>query len=175
MVRSLPLRAAVFRGAFLLLSGLIAVGVQAAPRIEQHAIVLDGGFAFIGETAGLDPSSDAAARQLAEFLAARGYLSRVRIEGHVAATDRGADGAQQLSEARARAVTAKLIGLGVDCGRLLPVGFGRTKPVVAPVEAAGNTRIEVRVAALRGRAIGGMPEDGGGRTAGDACAAKPRD
>lgn len=173
MFRSAVTRPGALRAASLLLLGLVSAGLHAAPRIEQNAIVLDTPFAFVGETADLDPSSDAAARQVAEFLAAKANLSRVRIEGHVAATDRGADAAQQLSEARARAIAAKLAGLGVDCGRLLPVGFGRTRPVVAPVEATGNTRVEIRVAALRGRSIGGMPEDGGGRVAGDACAGKP--
>lgn len=174
MSRSAITRPGALRAASLLLLGLVSAGLHAAPRIEQNAIVFDAGFAFVGETADLDPSSDSAARQLAEFLAAKAYLSRVRIEGHVAAPERSADAAQQLSEARARAVAAKLVGLGVDCVRLLPVGFGRTKPVVAPVEATGNTRVEIKVAALRGRSIGGMPEDGGGRVAGDACAATPR-
>lgn len=69
------------------------------------------------------------------------------------------------------AVARALIGKGVDCHRLVVVGFGDTKPVAAP-PAPGNTRIEFVNAALRGRLIGGMPEDGGGRIAGDPCQAQ---
>jgi len=52
------------------------------------------------------------------------------------------------------------------------VGFGANKPVAANDTAEGrarNTRVEVAMAQLRGRAIGGMPVDGGGLVAGDPC------
>lgn len=140
----------------------------AAPRIENNTVVLDGAFVFKTGTAELTAEANAAATQLAAFLREKTNFTRVRIEGHVAMSD-GAD-AQKLSEARARAVAAKLVALGVECARLLPVGFGNTKPTVAPAAAPGNTRIEIKIAALRGRAIGGMPEDGGGVVAGNPCA-----
>ncbi len=148
---------------------LSAVGslLAAAPRIENNAVVLDGPLAFKAGTAELAPESGAALDQLAAFLREKPAFTRVRIEGHVAA---GASAsAQKLSEARARAVAAGLVALGVECARLLPVGFGHTKPAVAPAAAPANTRIEIKIAALRGRAIGGMPEDGGGAVAGDPC------
>lgn len=153
-----------FAGIFLSL----AVGCAAAPRIENNAIVLDRAFTFAAGSANLTPESDAAATQLAEFLREKSLLTRIRIEGHVADGESG--DAQKLSRARARTVAAKLVALGVECARLLPVGFGKTKPVASPASAAANTRIEVKVAALRGRAIGGLPEDGGGQSAGDPCA-----
>lgn len=151
---------------FLFLSAFGSL-LAAAPRIENNAVVLDGAIAFKAGTAELAPESGAALKQLAAFLREKTTFTRVRLEGHVAAGDRAA--AQKLSEARARAVAAGLVALGVECARLLPVGFGNTKPAVAPAAAPGNTRIEIKIAALRGRAIGGLPEDGGGAVAGDPC------
>lgn len=151
----------------LIFLGALGSLLAATPRIENNAVVLDGAIAFKTGTAELAPESGAALGQLAAFLREKPTFTRVRIEGHVAAPDRAA--AQKLSEARARAVAAGLVALGVECARLLPVGFGSTKPAVAPAAAPANTRIEIKIAALRGRAIGGMPEDGGGAVAGDPC------
>ncbi len=54
---------------------------------------------------------------------------------------------------------------GISCARLIGVGFGSSKPVAANDSAenrARNRRTVFVNAALRGRAIGGMPLDGGG-------------
>ena len=62
--------------------------------------------------------------------------------------------------------------MGVDCKRLVAVGFGNTKPVAdnsTPDGKARNSRVSFFNAALRDRLIGGMPADGGGKVAGDAC------
>ena len=62
------------------------------------------------------------------------------------------------------------IALAVD--RLLAVGFGPTKPIAdssTPEGRGQNNRVELHNAQLRGRAIGGMPTDGGGQVAGDLC------
>ena len=61
---------------------------------------------------------------------------------------------------------------GVACDRLVAVGFGNNKPIADNSTAEGkshNRRIAVINAALRGRAIGGMPLDGGGQDAGAVC------
>jgi OOP family OmpA-OmpF porin len=76
--------------------------------------------------------------------------------------------AQARSEARALAVAKALVKAGVDCKRVLPVGFGASKPAFE--DASKNTRMVFENAALRGHAIGGMPVDGGGKVAGDPCA-----
>ncbi len=94
------------------------------------------------------------------YLEAKSYISTLRIEVH--APD------QAQSEARALAVAEWLVRKGIDCKRLLPVGFGATKPVAAP-GAPQNWRTEFVNAAMRGKAIGGMPLDGGGKIAGDPC------
>lgn len=51
-----------------------------------------------------------------------------------------------LSEARANAVRAMLVGLGVDAGRLEAAGLGQTRPVAGNVTAEGraqNRRVEL--------------------------------
>ena len=65
-----------------------------------------------------------------------------------------------------------MVAVGIKCDRLIPVGFGSAKPIVpndTPDHKAQNRRIAFVNAALRGRAIGGMPVDGGGKVAGDPC------
>ncbi|MBK8266520.1 MAG: OmpA family protein [Nannocystis sp.] len=78
--------------------------------------------------------------------APRESVSLVRIEGH--ASD------QALSEARALAVTRWLVVRGVACERLVPVGFGPTKPVadastprVAPPTCASTRSMQPYAAA----------------------------
>jgi OOP family OmpA-OmpF porin len=69
-------------------------------------------------------------------------------------------------------VARRLVADGSACKRLLPVGFGGTKPVASnatPDGKAQNRRTDFVNAELRGRAIGGLPVDGGGRVAGDPC------
>jgi OOP family OmpA-OmpF porin len=95
-------------------------------------------------------------------------VSLVRIEGHAPE--------QALSEARALTVARWLVAHGVAhgvaCERLVPIGFGPTKPVADASTHEGraaNVRIDAINAALRGRLIGGMPADGGGQLAGDPC------
>ncbi len=65
-----------------------------------------------------------------------------------------------------------LVAKGVDCKRLLPVGFGETKPRAenkTPEGKAQNRRTTFVNAALRGKAIGGAPLEGFGKIAGDPC------
>ncbi len=119
-------------------------------------------------TAVLSPESDEAIAIIKKYLDDKSYVSLMRIEGHVS----GSTDPQTLSEKRALAVCKKLIAEGIDCKRLIPVGFGNTKPVEdnnTPGGKAANTRITFVNASLRGHAIGGMPVDGGGLVAGDPC------
>lgn len=141
-------------------------------KVEDGRLVPRGELAFETGTATLTPASARAIQHAARYLEAKPYVSTMRVEGHVAAAGDPVKG-QALSEQRALTVARALVSAGVDCKRLLPVGFGDTKPRAenSTVEGrAQNTRIELVNAALRGKAIGGMPTDGGGRVAGDPCA-----
>ena len=65
-----------------------------------------------------------------------------------------------------------LVGVGIACNRLLPVGFGQTKPIApndTPDNKAQNRRVDFVNTAVKGKPIGGKPVDGGGKVAGDAC------
>lgn len=179
---------AALRGALLVGAGLLLLAgrvdaqepareapvyvVPAAPiTLDGNRLVLPGPVSFATGAATLTPESDAALAAAAAWLVQKDYITTARVEGHVAG---GGDAAasQRLSEERAMAVAKALVAKGVACGRLLPVGFGDTKPVAANDTAEGraaNTRVEIHNAALRGRPIGGMPVEGGGRVAGDPC------
>ena len=66
-----------------------------------------------------------------------------------------------------------LVGKGIDCKRLIPVGFGETKPVAdnkTPDGKAQNRRTDFINAELDGKAVMGMPVDGGAPKVLDACA-----
>lgn len=106
---------------------------------------------------------------LGEFLAAKPAMTRVRIEFH---SDHYPDAAtnQALTEARAQRLGAIFKAVDFACDRLVFAAFGATKPVVAAGQA-GNDRIEIHGAELRGHAIGGLPLDGGGRDMGTVCVA----
>lgn len=118
----------------------------------------------------LTPEAQDTLTHVAEFLAEKKHISLLRIEGHV---DQGTQDGQALSERRARAVAKALVAHGVDCKRLLPVGFGGAKPVSSDSTPEGkgqNQRVTFVVAALMNRPIGGTRVDGGGQVAGDPCA-----
>lgn len=140
-------------------------------KIENNEVKTGKEISFKPGTAVLLPESDAALLVIKKYLDDKSYISTLRIEAH---TDNSGDAAanQTLSEKRAEAISDRLIALGVDCNRLLPVGFGGTKPVADNGPAAGkaqNRRITFVNAALRGKAIGGMPTDGGGKVAVNPC------
>lgn len=133
-------------------------------RLDGNRLELPGPIVFQTGSDTLDPASDPALEHARGYLAAKVGVSTLRIEGH--ADD------QAISERRALAVGRWLIAHGVECTRLLAVGFGANKPIAdasTPEGRAQNTRIELQNAALLGRPIGGMPLDGGGQVAGDLC------
>lgn len=167
-----PLRAALFAT----LISTPAMADRAPPpatyELDNHRLVLPHPIEFETGTTTLTGSSRHGLRHIARYLEAKTFISLLRIEGHVAPSP----DAQALSEKRAMVIARALVDAGVDCKRLIPVGFGDTKPVAAndtPEGRAQNTRIEAVNAALKDRPIGGMPVDGGGRVAGDPCTKAP--
>lgn len=158
----------------LLLALFLPLYLQAqAPtfQIENNALVLPSVIVFETSTDVIKPESFPTLQYVVDYLNAKSYISLMRIEGH---THSGGDESnnQKLSEKRALAVCKWLVAHGIDCKRLLPVGFGSNKPIESNATLEGkakNARCMFVNAALRGRAIGGMPEDGGGLVAGDAC------
>ncbi len=174
------------RPCMLFVIGLVGVGAPVAAQeappasapplaptfdVQDNRLALPAPVVF--ETGGPTLAGDAqpGLEHVAAFLNAKAYVTLLRLEGHVDA-DTPPEKAQGLTEARALAAARWLVSRGISCKRLLPVGFGASKPVApndTPENKAQNRRLEARVAELRGRAIGGMPVDGGGRVAGDPC------
>lgn len=106
-----------------------------------------------------------------EFLDQKDYITTLRVEGQ-SGNSMAESVSQTLTEKRALSVCKWLVENGVDCKRLIAVGFGSTKPVASnddPIGKAQNSRIEFIPAALKDKAIGGRPLDGGGVVAGDPC------
>ncbi len=152
---------------------LTSTALADAPKFELEGNTLKVPFAVTYDTgkATLKTESAEAIAYVAAYREAKSYISTLRIEVH---TDAQGDDKfnQALSEKRALAVAKALVGKGVDCKRLLPVGFGEQKPVAGndtPEGRAANRRTSFVNAGLRGKAIGGMPLDGGGNVAGDPC------
>ena len=139
---------------------LLSLALAASPEVTMDHNTLqpappptDGTF---------DPATVSA---LAAWMAQKTYVSTLRVEAHI---DDGKPEPQSRSDKRSLALAKQLVAAGVACSRLLPVGYGNTMPVASAGDAS-NTHMELEVAALNGKAIGGMPLDGGGHVAGDAC------
>ena len=146
--------------------------IAQSPKIENNQLVLDNPITFKAGKADLTDEGKEALKPVKEFLQAKDYITLLRVEGHTDNTGKEAD-LQKLSEQRALSVCRWLTANGIDCKRLLPVGFGSSKPLAdnnTPEGKASNRRMTFAFAALRGNLIGGMPADGGGKVAGDACA-----
>ncbi|MFT3681801.1 MAG: OmpA family protein [Ferruginibacter sp.] len=154
----------------VLATGILVTSLQAQDyRIENGEVKIVKEILFKTASAELLPESDAALLIIKKYLDDKSYISLLRVETH---TDNAGDAAQLLTEQRSLAVCKKLVALGVDCNRILPVGFGNTKPVAdnsTPEGKAQNQRTCFFNAALRGKNIGGLPADGGGKAAGDPC------
>ncbi len=133
-------------------------------KLEGNTLILPTPITFKGSTDNLTTESNEMLAYLKKYLDSKPTVTLLRIEGHVS-DEKDAEKAQKLSEKRAWAVTKALVKLGVDCKRLLPVGFGDTKPV----DKTKNTRITIVNAELRNKPIGGLSSDGGGKTAGSPC------
>ncbi len=158
---------------FLLLTIALFQGVTA-----QQKFILDGNQLILPTAIEFETGSDKiklqsmdALMHIKAYLEEKTYISLLRIEVH---TDNAGDASfsQSLTEKRALAVGRWLVSKGIDCTRLICVGFGSTKPVAdnaTPDGRALNRRVKVVNAGLRGRMIGGMPADGGGAVAGDVC------
>ncbi|MBS1117895.1 MAG: putative rane protein [Deltaproteobacteria bacterium] len=145
----------------------------AAPRYEldgnqlkvPHPVIFESG------KPALKPEAAEAISYVRGYLDDKPYVSLLRVEVHSDST--GTEKFNQvLSEQRALAVAKALVAQGIDCKRLIAVGFGSTKPVAdnsTPEGKAQNRRTVFANVQLRGRNIGGQPSDGGGHVAGDPC------
>ncbi|MDI3284138.1 OmpA family protein [Polyangium sp. 15x6] len=142
------------------------------------SFALEGGRLVVKEPIAFDTGKDSlkatsgpALDFVTAFLQATPDLTLLRIEGH--SDSQGSSAMNlELSSRRALSLARALVSRGVDCRRLIPVGFGEVKPIADNRTEEGrkqNRRMEFVVAAIKGKAVMNMPVDGGGRVAGDPC------
>lgn len=137
-----------------------------------NQVELPGPVLFVTGSDKLLPESDPVLEIVESYLKQETKVTLLRIEGH---TDGDGDDAknQDLSQRRAMSVSKWLTAKGIDCKRLLPVGFGETKPLADNNTEEGkakNRRVSFFDAAIDGKpAEKGKPVDGGGKNAGDPC------
>lgn len=140
-------------------------------QMDDNALKLPGAVIFETASDKISPVSYEVLEVVHDYLDAKPDISLLRIEGHTD-SDGSARDNQTLSEKRALSVARWLVARGVACERLIPVGFGQSKPIVpndTPENKAQNRRVRFVNAALRGRPVGGVPVDGNGKIAGDPC------
>jgi len=157
---------------FTIILAFFATSLQAQDyKLEGNEVKIAKAVLFETGSAKLKPESMAALEIIKQYLTDKSYISQLRVECHTDNSDAVAI-SQALSEKRALVICRKLIEMGVDCKRLIAVGFGDTKPVAdnsTPDGKAENRRVTFVNVALRGHVIGGMPVDGGGKIAGELC------
>jgi OmpA-OmpF porin, OOP family len=139
--------------------------------VEATGIKLPGPVVFEPGSDKLSPQSDEVIEVVQDYLDANPDVTRLRIEGHTD-NEGTAEGNLVLSQKRAMAVARWLVGVGIRCERLIPVGFGQTAelaPNTSPENKARNRRVAFHPAAVKGKPVDGLAVDGGGTPAGDPC------
>jgi outer membrane protein OmpA-like peptidoglycan-associated protein len=115
-----------------------------AQQTERGIVLTIGDVLFATGKANLSPDADKSVAKLAEFL--NKYQKRnVLIEGHTDSVGKD-DYNLTLSRNRADSVKSKLVGNGIEAGRITTVGYGKKFPLASNDTKAGkaqNRRVEV--------------------------------
>lgn len=144
-------------------------------KVDGRELVTTGRVLFDTNLDSIKSESLTSLYQVRDYLNKNKSVSLLRIEGHVVDSDEAKS--QDLSTKRALSVARWLTNNGIDCKRLIAVGFGDTKPVQtddtttseASSEVNFNNRIVFSLASLRGKLISGLPADGGGIAIENLC------
>ncbi|MGA6994400.1 MAG: OmpA family protein [Candidatus Deferrimicrobiaceae bacterium] len=115
-----------------------------AKQTERGIVLTIGEVLFAFGKADLSPDANRSVNKLADFL--KKYPNRnVLIEGHTDSV--GSDEYnQELSRKRSESVKDRLVGFGIEPGRITTVGYGENYPAVSnntPENRALNRRVEV--------------------------------
>jgi OOP family OmpA-OmpF porin len=122
---------------------------------EEGVLELSSPVVFAAGEKTLAAESDESLGVVRAFLEGKPQITLLRIEAHTSA----ASGDEYLATDRAMAVAVWLAESGIDCKRLIPVGFPN---------AQADEVVFVN-AEINDNPIGGMEVDGGGDIAGDPC------
>lgn len=137
-------------------SGNTAVNAPAAPvaaeapqkikhaRLKGDHIEIDEKIQFAVNADTILPASDSLLGEIVDTIKENPQIKKIEVQGH--ASSEGDPGRNQtLSDLRAKAVMAALVGRGVDAKLLTAKGFGSTKPVADNNSEDGrekNRRVE---------------------------------
>ena len=116
----------------------------------------------------LKPGNDELLMPIKDFLDAHPEVTLLRIEGH--SDNFGSrELNKKLTADRALTIARWFVAHGIECHRLVPVGFGDDRPIIDESEPPrrASRRIEFHSAAINGTPLG--PPDAGGRVGGDPC------
>lgn len=133
-------------------------------EVKNGKVQIPGNIVYETGKAKIKPESEPTLNQLKDFMEKNPQVTLLRVEGH---TDSDGDDAMnlKLSGERALAVVTWLTGKGIARDRLIAVGFGETKPLVAndtPQNKEQNRRTEFHTAGIEGKNFLGRDPTGGG-------------
>jgi outer membrane protein OmpA-like peptidoglycan-associated protein len=117
------------------------VAELAAEKVEvtRTSVVIREQVQFAFDKADIDPASHAVLGQVASTLLLHPEIRRIEVQGH--SDTRGTEAYNQdLSQRRAEAVRAYLIGQGVEPGRIEAHGYGASRPMGDNATEAGRAR-----------------------------------
>lgn len=142
-------------------------------KIENNELVPSIAIKFDNTSDVISSESISSLVSIRDYLNSKSYITLIRVEGHIT-TGQDASVNQQLSSQRALAVSNWLVDNGIDCKRILPVGFGDNKQIQSvdtntTEDENVNNRINIVIASVRNRLIGGIPADGGGLAVNNFC------
>jgi outer membrane protein OmpA-like peptidoglycan-associated protein len=115
----------------------------ASVKIEGKEIKISKQIHFETDSSKIMGDSNALMEEIVDVMQRNTGIRKVEIQGHTDNTGT-ADHNLQLSDARAASVKAWMVGAGVDPARLVPKGYGQTRPL-APNVTAGNRARNRRV------------------------------
>ena len=121
-----------------------SIGGELHKQLQETGRARIYGIRFALDSADIEPESTPILAEIVTMLQADAAL-QLSIEGHTDATG-SPEHNQQLSEQRAAAVKAYLVGQGIAAGRLATAGFGPNQPVAdndSELGRARNRRVEL--------------------------------
>jgi outer membrane protein OmpA-like peptidoglycan-associated protein len=119
------------------------------PRVElrEDKIEINEKIQFAHNASNIKDVSFSLLDEVADVIKKNPQIKKLSIEGHASA-EGDANHNKKLSDARAKAVQAYLVGKGVEAGRLTAKGFGVEKPIASNDTDEGrekNRRVEFNI------------------------------
>lgn len=119
------------------------------PRVELRAdkIQINEKIQFDHNASTIKPVSFSLLDEIGDVIRKNAHIKKLSIEGH-ASSEGDANHNKKLSDARAKAVLAYLVGKGIEGNRLTAKGFGVEKPIASNDTDAGkeqNRRVEFNI------------------------------